>query len=212
MQEPRFAETAAEARPIHVVSAQALPEWTATRPDHWQRWLTATGFKAGSGQVALLPDRDGACVAAVVGTGSDAEQARTRFIVAQAVAGLPEGAWQLHGTDDPDAAAEAALGWLLAGYRYSLRSDADATPCGARLVAPRGVDAARLEAIAAGEWLTRDLINTPASDMGPAELESAARALAARFDATCDVIAGDALDAGFPLISTVGRAPARRWA
>ena len=47
------------------------------------------------------------------------------------------------------------------------------TPATARLVAPEGSTPPRLEAIAAGEALTRDLINTPAADMGPAELEAA---------------------------------------
>jgi leucyl aminopeptidase len=61
-----------------------------------------------------------------------------------------------------------ALGWLLDGYRFD-RYRAQAAPK-ARLVAPRGLDAGEIERLAAAEWLARDLINTPASDMGPAEL------------------------------------------
>ncbi len=76
--------------------------------------------------------------------------------------------------------------------------------------APAGVDAARLETIAASEALTRDLINTPASDMGPEELEKAARALAAEFDAHVTVTTGDALlAANFPMVHAVGRAATR---
>ena len=75
-----------------------------------------------------------------------------------------------------DALAEAALGWLLESYRFTRYKSSSRRD--ARLVAPEGVDAARLEAIAAGECLTRDLINVPAADMGPAELEAAARELA----------------------------------
>ena len=77
------------------------------------------------------------------------------------------------------------------------------------LVAPEGVDAARIEALAAAEALTRDLINTPAQDMGPAALELAARDLAAGFGAEITVITGDALlEQNFPMIHAVGRAAA----
>ncbi|MCB1350718.1 MAG: leucyl aminopeptidase family protein, partial [Maritimibacter sp.] len=76
--------------------------------------------------------------------------------------------------------------------------------------APDGIDARRLEAIAAGEALTRDLINTPASDMGPHELEDAAQALAGTFGARVSVTTGDALlTDNFPMIHAVGRASPR---
>ena len=76
-------------------------------------------------------------------------------------------------------------------------------------MAPAGVDSNRLEIIANAEALTRDLINTPASDMGPADLESAARAVAAQFAAHLSVTTGDALlMANFPMIHAVGRAAA----
>jgi leucyl aminopeptidase len=81
---------------------------------------------------------------------------------------------------------------------------------GARLKAPMGCDAARIEVIAAGECLTRDLINTPASDLGPAELEEAFLELARQHGAETTVIRGDDLLAqNFPMIHAVGRASDR---
>ena len=110
---------------------------------------------------------------------------------------LPEGTWKVGAGLPEEALEEAALGWLLAGYRFGAYKDAK--PPKARLVAPEGVDARRLEAIAAGEALTRDLINTPANDMGPAEIEAAVRALAAHFGAEVTATIGEALlDANFP--------------
>ena len=103
---------------------------------------------------------------------------------------------------------EAALGWLLETYRF----DRYVKPAGAvaSLVAPKGIDAKRIEVIAAGEVLTRDLINTPASDMGPFELEEAFRALAHAHQAEVNVILGDdLLPANFPMIHAVGRASTR---
>ncbi|MBT8411892.1 MAG: leucyl aminopeptidase family protein, partial [Octadecabacter sp.] len=119
-------------------------------------------------------------------------------------AGLPEGDYRIEG----DATEEVALGYLLSLYRFDrYRSQ---SPAMARLAAPTGVDAARLEAIAAGECLTRDLINTPAEDMGPGELADVARTLAAQHGAEIEVTVGeDLLTENFPLIHTVGRAAAR---
>ena len=71
------------------------------------------------------------------------------------------------------------------------------------------MDAARIEAIADGEWLTRDLINAPASHMGPEDLASAARDLAGAHGARVEIVEGAALEEGFPLIHAVGRASAR---
>ena len=79
-----------------------------------------------------------------------------------------------------------------------------ATP---RLCVPDGVDAARIERIARGVTLGRDLINTPANDMDPEALEAAALTLAAQHHGRSEVFRGDELlDANLPLIHAVGRA------
>ena len=100
--------------------------------------------------------------------------------------------------------AHGALGWLFAQYRFDRYKKAE--PPRARLVCPAGVDREALLAMAAGEYLARDLINTPASDMGPADLEAAARDLAARHGASVEVISGEALAENFLMIHAVGRA------
>jgi len=103
---------------------------------------------------------------------------------------------------------EQLLAWLLSGYdfdKYVKKSQP-----AVHLIAPEGVDVARLEAIAAGEALTRDLINTPSNDMGPAELEQAARDLAQAHGAEISVTVGEALlTQNFPMIHAVGRASPR---
>ncbi|MBC7738261.1 MAG: leucyl aminopeptidase family protein, partial [Candidatus Saccharibacteria bacterium] len=102
---------------------------------------------------------------------------------------------------------EAALGSLLAQYRFDrYRSQKAVTPVS---LLPEGLDAARLLAMAEGEFLTRDLINTPAADMGPEELQVAFVALADRFGATASVVQGEALEVGFPMIHAVGKASPR---
>ncbi|TCO73348.1 leucyl aminopeptidase family protein [Rhodovulum euryhalinum] len=202
---PRFAAPDAPSLPLHVVEEEAFADWRATRPAAEAAWLTATGFAAGLGEVALLPGTDGALAGAAAGLGNAARRARGRFHLAGAAARLPEGVFHME-TDLAGAALEAeALGLLLASYRFD-RYRAQ-TPPKAGFKAPAGVDAARVEALAAAEWLTRDLINTPASDMGPEALEDALFALAARHGATASAVRGEDLIArNFPLIHAVGRA------
>ncbi len=196
------------ALPLFVVPADEVDAWSATRPQHQQNWLKARAFAGKLGDLIVLPAPDGTPEAAVFGWGDTKARARGRFHLARAAEALPEGAWRIERPLDPAEAEEAALGWLLAGYRFD-QYRKQAAPL-ARLALPDGVDGDRVKAIAAGEALTRDLINTPASDMGPDELEAAATALAGNFGADIAVITGDGLLAqNFPMIHAVGRASAR---
>ncbi len=203
-----FAAPTPDALPLYALEKEQLETWLDGPGSAHAGWLTASGFKAGAGSVVLLPGADGAPVGAVAGLGGAKDRARGRFHFGAARARLPEGTYRLEATLDPEALEEAALGWLLAGYRFGRYATAE--PPKAMLLAPDGLDAPRLEAIAASEALTRDLINTPASDMGPDELEAAARDVARSFDLSVDVTTGDALlGANFPMIHTVGRASPR---
>lgn len=202
-----FASDSGNALPVHVIEADGLEDWLADRPEGLRAWVRANGFAAALGKVLMVPGADGAPQMALAGYGSAATRARGRFHLAAVAAALPEGIYRLEGLD-PARAAEEALGWLLAGYvfdRYHAQEGVTA-----RLVAPEGVDAPRLEAIAAGEALTRDLINTPANDMGPDALEAACTDLAAAHGAQIAVTRGDDLLAqNLPLIHTVGCAADR---
>ncbi|SEK54079.1 leucyl aminopeptidase [Roseovarius nanhaiticus] len=202
-----FARDVTDPLPLHVIEAGALETWLQAQPDAVRTWVTASGFEAALGASLLVPGEAGAPVMALAGYGTTDARARGRFHLAAVAAALPEGTYRLEGMD-ADRAEEEALGWLLAGYsfgRYRTQSGAKA-----RLVSPEGVDAARIEAVAAGEILTRDLINTPANDMGPDALEGACADLAERFDAKMEVTRGEDLRAqNLPLIHAVGRAAAQ---
>ncbi len=206
---PVFADPAASSRPLHLLRAEDLATFLATLPADQQSWLAACGFEASAGELRLLPG-DGGVAAAVVGLGSASARQRGRFACAKAVAGLPAGAWHLSGALSPAEMTEAALAWLLSSYRFDRYRKTGSASDRALLKAPDGVDATRLIAMAEGEFLTRDLINTPAQDMGPAELEAAFLALAERFGAATEVIRGeDLLTRNFPMIHAVGRASTR---
>jgi leucyl aminopeptidase len=208
MTHPSFADTDAAARTLTVVRAEGLADWLAGQPAPVQAWLKGTGFEAGLGEVRLLAGPDGSVQGAVAGFGTAKARARLRFGLAKAVAALPSGNWRLAGDLTAAERGEAALGWLLSQYRFDRYRAAKSGE--AALLVPEGVEGTRLLAMAEGEFLTRDLINTPASDMGPAELEDAFLTLAGQFGASTVVIRGDDLLAqNFPMIHAVGRASVR---
>ncbi len=204
---PAFASADARSLPLHIVPSEALEDFLASGPQ--AAWLRATGFGAGLGELVLLPGQDG-LTGAVAGLGTEKSRRRQRFGLARAFAALPAGDWHLEGPLTPAQADEAALAALLSSYRFDRYRPGSTPKPQPRIRAPVGVDAARITAMVAGEFLTRDLINTPAQDMGPDQLEQAARDLAAAHGARIKVIIGDDLLArNFPMIHAVGRASPR---
>ena len=199
-----FAKAGPEALPIYLILTDG--DLSALAPSH-AAWADAHGFTGQLGRVLTLPG-DG-LVGALVGMGSEADRARKRFAVGAAITTLPDATYAI--TNMPDEGPEAdeiALGYLLANYRFD-RYRAKPAPK-ARLVAPDRIDAAQLERIGAAEALIRDLINTPAEDMGPDALEAVVRAQASEFGASVSTVEGDdLLTQNFPLIHTVGRAATR---
>ncbi len=196
-----FARQDSESIPLHVIPSENLD----AIPAEARAWADANGFDGSLGQTLAVPGDDGAIAFALVGYGTEKARARGRFQVSAAARTLPVANYHIAAGLSGLALEETALGWLLASYSFD-RYVAPAKPV-ARLKAPEGVDAARLEVIAAGEALTRDLINTPTADMGPGDLEAATRTLADERGAAVNVIAGDdLLTQNFPMIHTVGRA------
>ncbi len=197
----------ANALPLHVIDKGGFSGWVTAQSEQVQTWLAASGFKPALGKTLLIPDASGQPVLAVAGYGDTVTRSRGRFPLAAIAAALPAGSYAL-ANDLPWGDLETeCLGWLLSQYVFDRYKEKAAHQ--ARLACPAGVDATRAEAIAAGEALTRDLINTPASDMGPQDLEAATTTLASTFGATLSVITGDALlEQNFPMIHTVGRAAA----
>ncbi|MDA0961507.1 MAG: leucyl aminopeptidase family protein [Proteobacteria bacterium] len=203
-----FAAEDETAIPLVLLDEDALPLWLADQDARSAAWVAAHDFKARLGTALTIPDGAGGIALALAGMGTAKSRARDRFALAAAAAKLPAGTYRIAAGLAPDMAGTEALGWLLSAYRFD-RYKKNGAPF-PRLVAPEGIDAARIETLAEGEALTRDLINTPAADMGPDALEDAARSLAADFGAAIRVTTGDDLIAqNFPMIHAVGRAADR---
>ncbi|MFQ5786134.1 MAG: M17 family metallopeptidase [Alphaproteobacteria bacterium] len=199
-----IAEPETETAEILAVTADQLGDWLGGQPPATAAWVAATGFTAEPGCHCLLPAPDGRLARVLLGVAAE----RDIWAYAGLPQALPEGDYRLADASAGETADDAALGWALGAYRFT-RYRKPKKPL-ARLVWPETCDRARVETLAAAIGLTRDLINTPAEDMGPGELAAAAGDLARAFGGECAVIVGDdLLAANYPAIHAVGRAAAR---
>ncbi len=201
----RFADASDHAVPVVTATPQTFETVLANLPDAHRVWAESQGFSGGLGQFVLLPDASGNLLQVLAGLGSEADRRRGRFPLAGLSRSLPDGDYALDPTLSGELANEISLGWLLDSYRFDAFKAAK--PAAAQLVRHQSVDAGRLELLAAGAEKTCDLINLPASHMGPDALEDAVRTLANDHGAQLSVTKGDALlEQNFPMIHAVGRA------
>ena len=207
-----FAPPEAPAIPIHLIqsgkSADALPP--AARP-----WASAIAFKGSAKSHALIPAADGTLAAVLLGAGNGTSGepcGASELLLGQLSAALPAGTYKL--ADGFAQPYMAALSWALGAYRYRRYKSSNAsgvTDATARLALPGNIDRDALLNTAAAVWFGRDLINTPANNLGPAEVEAAVRTVAAVHGASVrSVVGDDLLVQNFPLIHAVGRASPRQ--
>ena len=198
----QFAAPTPKALPIHFVTTNNWDGVRAALPAPAAAFAAASGFEPKPGRCLALPGAGGEICAALFGLDS-AEGPRDPLLPGKLATALPAGTYRF--ANPPHDAGLAALAFLLAAYRFArYRSAEKEQP---RLVAPDGVDAGRLERIAAAIAFGRDLVNTPANDLGPAVLEREAVGLAESFKAAIEVTRGDdLLKRNLPLIHAVGRA------
>lgn len=202
----------AEALPLWLLPETAVDEWSAAQPAATSQWSKASGFKGERHRVLLIPGTDGSPAGAALGLGRLVDLSEICLWHCAGLADkLPAGIDFRCATALPSTAAnQLALGFLYGHYRFDRYRRPAVQPRPARLVAPDGCDVAHVERTAQALAFGRDLINTPAGDMGPAELAAEARMLAERRGARCRVIEGDALlEQNYPLIHAVGRASQR---
>jgi leucyl aminopeptidase len=196
----------AGAVPVELVSKAGFSQWREAAGSRERDWAAAVGFTGDGGKLALVPDSEGRLGRVLAGIGDGEAAVWTAAGLPDA---LPPGAYHLVAMPEGADPSRVALGWALATYSFDLyrRKKKDGM---ARLVWPKGADRGQVERLASAICLARDLINTPASDLGPAELAEAATQVAERMGARYRVIAGDALlIENYPTIHAVGRASAR---
>lgn len=190
-----------QATPIHLLDKATLPEFVKQLNAGQRSSLAAQKFEAGGYEHAIVPDGDGWFV--VSGVANVAKL--SSWCLAKLADVLPGGTYRL-ASGDPGAATH---GWVTGQYRFDrYRKDAkDAEP--RVLLTKQAVLIEPALAEATAVLMVRDLVNTPAEDMGPAQLESEARALAKTHHAEIHVVTGDTLERDYPMVHAVGRAAAR---
>jgi leucyl aminopeptidase len=198
----------AKTLPITPVARKDYKRWLGEQPKSTQNWLKSIEFDPDAGQVALIPNRDGGLARVVLGLGGETGAAMI-WPVAMLPGKLPKGRYEIDVELDPEAADATALGWALATYQFNRYRKKPPEPL-PTLVWPAKADRAGVERARNATFLVRDLINTPAGDLGPAELAEQAVAVAAEHDAEVQVIVGeDLLAANYPAIYAVGKGSPR---
>jgi leucyl aminopeptidase len=199
------------ALPLWLVSESALESWLAAQPPRIAQWASDGSFKAERHRVLLLPDANGKVCGAALGLGRLVElRDLSLWHVAGLTDRLPPADFQCV-TELPAAAADQfALGFLYGQYRFERYRRPPAASRATRLIAPANCDIAHVECTYRSLSWARDLINTPASDLGPHELAAEVVNLAKQFSARHRVVEGaHLLEQNFPMIHAVGRASSR---
>jgi leucyl aminopeptidase len=184
------------------VTTAILPTWLERHPET-HAWLSGVGFRAEPGSFAFVPHGGGRpfVVAAPI-------EGPPVYAFAGLPTTLPEETYALDLAQDHGSPTDAAIGWALGAYAFSAYKKPHRAP--AKLAWPDNADRDEVERIVRAVFLARDMINTPAQDMGPEQLADAARGVADRHAASLRVIVGDELLAqNYPTVHAVGRASVR---
>ena len=188
--------------PLRPIQTDTLSSWLETQPAAVKRWVESVGFEAGAGRSLAIPDEEGNIREVLLGVSDSLWDWSTLPNE------LPAHAYHIDSALTRDESNCAALGWALGTYRFDRMRASDNKKRG-ELAWPEGCDRSHVESTARATFLVRDLINTPASHMGPAELAESAKAVADDGGATIHILVGDELlEKGYPAIHAVGRAAA----
>lgn len=200
-----------DAIPIHLVNADGFDEWAKSLSEPQRAALKAQRFEGKGYDVGIVPAKEGGGWFAVGGVADPAQL--SSWCMAALAEKLPEGIYRrADGQNGGTSPGPAAFGWITAQHKFE-RYKSDPEDRGARVLLTR--DAAKIDELtseAEASLLVADLVNTPAEDLGPEQLEDVARGLADKHKASLSVVKGDALERDYPMVHAVGRAAARSHA
>lgn len=198
---PFIDSPAAGGIPIYALAASDWARFSESAQDGLRRLAQAMDFKAQQGRILLQQNGDGALSGVLFGLG-DARNAALFGLLGR---DLPSGDYSIANAPESLSRTEIAIAWALGAYvfdRYKARKKA-----APRLAWPEGLDRGHVTRLVRAVWGARDLVNTPANDMGPEALHAAAEAIAHQRGAKFDAIVGEELlKQNYPLIHAVGRA------
>jgi leucyl aminopeptidase len=199
-----FASDIESACPIEVIDKEGFNSWLVSQSTYIKSWVSENKFQGNLFDFLIIPSPVGKVEKVVFGWGTEIDRTRDRFHFAKIRDLIPNGTYKITTAPNDFNFLEAYLGWALSGYRFANYKNKKSSECS--LVVKKKFNKNVLNSLVSGEFWTRDLINRPASDLGPKELEQETRNLAKRFSADVSVITGQSLiEQNFPMIHAVGR-------
>lgn len=198
-----LAESGAKATPIISIEAAAREAMLIDAPPAVKAFADAAGFKGKAGETLLIPTSAGKLKTVLFGLGDGKDP----FVYGALPQSLPEGDYVLDPQPEDFDPTLVALGWGLGAYVFDRYKSSPRSP--AKLVAPEGCDVAEAGRLARAAYLVRDLVNTPAADMGPRQMEAAADRFIDDYGANVRVTVDKSLEQyGYPMVYAVGKAGA----
>jgi leucyl aminopeptidase len=187
--------------PLILLSEKTFKTWLKKQPPRTLHWLKAQEFTGKPGSFCVLPDAKGKPSRAVAGL----SEPPSLWDIGDFALRLPEGTYRLESTAPLAYCEWLALGWALGAHKFTRYKKG--APAKAKLVLPEGADAAKIDRYAASICMVRDLITTPAEDMGPEQLAQAVAETGKKYNAkVTQIIGDDLLKKNYPAIHRVGRA------
>ncbi len=203
-----FATSSSDAIPIYLLTSGSLSDWLEHQTSVTRAWIEANGFEAREGQLLIIPNERNSPGHVVFGY--DPENRVTPYPFASLSNALPEGDYTLEAVGFDLDPAHAALSWAMGTYTFDRYKNKKTEKSWPRLIVKDDYNTHEMSTIAMSVALVRNLVNTPANDMGPDELQKAMQELADAFQAKMAVTLGEQLlTDNFPLIHAVGRASNR---
>ena len=199
-----FTSAAPGAVPLYAVSSATLDAALKGPLETHAKWLKAIGFTASAGKVQYLPG-DG-LTGAVLGLGPDEDA----FATATFASTLPAGTYKYAFAPAAHDGGRLALAWAMGSYSFSRFKSNDKAKARPVLVWPDDADIGHVTRVARGLFLARDLVNTPANEMGPSQLAHAAEGVAREHGAQFHMTEGaDLLSQNYPMVWAVGAGSSR---
>jgi leucyl aminopeptidase len=200
-----FVDRSSSALPVQFVTQAKWRAWLKEQSAARRGWIESSGVAGNAGDLVMLPGRDGKASGAVLVLPAKP----TLWDFGALATRLPAGTWRLASDTAPVSATDAAVAIGLGTWRFE-RYRSKKAKANAKILWPQDADKARATAMIEAISMARDLITTPSSDMGPAELAQAAQALGKTHKAKVRVIVGDdLLKQNYPMVHAVGRASSR---
>jgi leucyl aminopeptidase len=204
-----LSKKSAQSIPITPVNGDTLKDWLKKQDKATQAWVAASGFSGAAGSMLALPGKGGAVGRVLYGVGDD----NSLYAYADLPAKLPanKAGYYIDKKMDATRATQAALGWALGSYHFGQYKSGKKKEF-AELVLPEKADKKEIRSTTEAVFLVRDLVNTPANDLGPEELANAAKNLVKGFKkARIKIIVGeDLLKQNYPAVYAVGKGSPRK--